>query len=144
VKETEFDENWNVVSRTSVIGKTKTPKSVRNIALPDAVVAAIEEWSLFCKEQKISSEYVFPNTKTGGFRKYSGLRSSLVRFVAKHKLEDEKITLYTFRHTFATILLEERENPKIVADMMGHTRVSTTLDLYSHVSRRAVSSKKTT
>ncbi|MCL2874524.1 MAG: tyrosine-type recombinase/integrase [Defluviitaleaceae bacterium] len=37
------------------------------------------------------------------------------------------------QHTFATILLEERENPKIVADLMGHTKVSTTLDLYSHV-----------
>jgi site-specific recombinase XerD len=29
--------------------------------------------------------------------------------------------------------LEERENPRIVADLMGHVKVSTTLDIYSHV-----------
>ena len=130
---TEFDENWNVVKRWSEIGETKTPKSVRSVAIPDAVVTVLQEWLLYCKENNISSDYVFPNTKTGDFRKYSGLRSSLQRFIQKYKLEDEKITLYKFRHTFATILLEERENPRIVADMMGHEKVSTTLDLYSHV-----------
>lgn len=138
VKETEFDEDWNVVSRRSVIGKTKTKKSVRNIAIPDAVVMALQEWLLHCQENDIKSEYVFPNTKTGEFRKYSGLRSSLERFKKKHGLEGEGITLYTFRHTFATVLLEERENPRIVADMMGHEKISTTLDLYSHVVTNSV------
>ena len=66
-------------------------------------------------------------------RTYSGLRSGLERFKKRHGLQDEGISLYTFRHTYATILLEQRENPKIVANLMGHTRVSTTLDLYSHV-----------
>jgi site-specific recombinase XerD len=66
-------------------------------------------------------------------RTYSGLRSLLERFKRKHKLQDEGISYYTFRHTFATVLLEQRENTKIVANMMGHTKVSTTLDLYSHV-----------
>jgi hypothetical protein len=31
------------------------------------------------------------------------------------------------------MLLEERENPKIVADLMGHVKVLTTLTTYSHV-----------
>ena len=43
-----------------------------------------------------------------------------------------------YRHTFATVLLEERENPRIVADMMGHEKISTTLDLYSHVVTNSV------
>jgi len=41
--------------------------------------------------------------------------------------------LYTFRHTFATMLLEKRENMKIVANLMGHASVTTTLKIYSHV-----------
>ena len=59
----------------------------------------------------------------------------------KYKLEAEKISLYTFRHTFATMLLEERENPKIVASLMGHKKVSTTLDIYSHVINKDVYEK---
>jgi site-specific recombinase XerD len=74
-------------------------------------------------------------------RTYSGLRSALTRFIKRHELEDEKITLYTFRHTFATMLLEQRENPKIVASLMGHVKASTTLNLYSHVVNNEVYEK---
>jgi site-specific recombinase XerD len=37
------------------------------------------------------------------------------------------------RHTSATLLLGRGMHPKIVSEMLGHTRISTTLDLYSHV-----------
>ena len=128
-----FDDSGNVVSHGAAIGATKTPKSVRTIVIPDIVVTVLKEWQLYCKGEKLHSEFVFPNTKTGGIRSYSGLRCLLTRFIKKHGLEDENITLYTFRHTFATMLLEQRESPKIVAQLMGHTKVSTTLDIYSHV-----------
>jgi len=36
-------------------------------------------------------------------------------------------------NTFAAMLLEQRENLKIVAGIMGHKRANTTLNLYSHV-----------
>jgi site-specific recombinase XerD len=97
------------------------------------VVGALREWKEYCTANGIHSDFVFPNTNTGEMRTYSGLRSSLERFKKRHGLQDENISLYTFRHTFATILLEQRENPKIVANLMGHSRVGTTLDLYSHV-----------
>ncbi|MCL2187757.1 MAG: site-specific integrase [Defluviitaleaceae bacterium] len=129
----EFDSEGNVISKGVKIGKTKTPKSVRTIVMPDAVVEALQEWKHYCKANDIHSAFVFPNTTTGEMRTYSGLRSNLERFKKRHGLQNEKISLYTFRHTYATILLEQRENPKIVANLMGHTRVSTTLDLYSHV-----------
>jgi len=129
-----FDDEGNVTSRGEAIGKTKTPKSVRTIQLPDKVICALNEWQKYCDAKNIVSDFVFPSTKTGTMRTYAGLRSLLKRFVEKHNLQDEKISLYTFRHTFATYLLEERENPRIVADIMGHVKVSTTLDIYSHAS----------
>ena len=137
----DFDEDGNVVSRKEVLGKTKTPKSIRTLLIPEVVAEALREWVLYCKEKNIVSEFVFPNTRTGGMRTYAGLRSMLQRFTKKHQLENEKITLYTFRHTFATILLEQRESPKIVAQLMGHTKVSTTLDIYSHVVSNTVYEK---
>lgn len=66
-------------------------------------------------------------------RTYSGLRSQLRRFIISHGLQSEGISLYIFRHTFATMLLEARENPKIVLALMGHAKTSTTLNIYSHV-----------
>jgi len=114
----EFDENWNVISHGAKVGTTKTKKSVCTIKMPDIVVEALLEWQLYCSQKVIHSEFVFPNTKTGEMRTYSSLRSLLRRFIIKHKLEKEGITLYTLRYTFATLLLEQRENPKIVMELM--------------------------
>jgi integrase len=44
-----------------------------------------------------------------------------------------RVTLYTLRHTYATLLLADGENPKTVSDALGHSKVSFTLDTYAHV-----------
>ena len=134
----EYDDAGKVIARSELIGSTKTANSVRDILLSDVVVQILKEWLEYCTEHNICSKFVFPNTKTGGMRTYAGLRSLLTRFIKKHGLEDEGISLYTFRHTFATMLLEERENPKVVAALMGHKKVSTTLNIYSHVVNKEV------
>ena len=100
--------------------------------MPGIVVDTLHEWRLYCHQKGIQSEFVFPNTKTGEMRTYSSLRSLLRRFMEKHNLQGMG-TLYTLRHTFATILLEQRENPKIVMELMGHSKIKTTLDQYSHI-----------
>jgi integrase len=43
------------------------------------------------------------------------------------------IRLYGLLHTCATLLLAAGENPKIVAERLGHNSVTMTLDTYSHV-----------
>jgi integrase len=48
-------------------------------------------------------------------------------------LGNEGFVLYSLRHSCATLLLSAGENPKIVAERLGHTSVKMTLDTYSHV-----------
>lgn len=43
------------------------------------------------------------------------------------------LTLYSLRHTMATLLLLAGTNPKIVSERLGHASVTLTLDTYSHV-----------
>ncbi len=40
---------------------------------------------------------------------------------------------YDLRHTFATWMLEQGENPKIVQEILGHSQITHTMDTYSHV-----------
>lgn len=40
---------------------------------------------------------------------------------------------HTLRHTHATILLQHNVNPKIVQERLGHSDISMTLTIYSHV-----------
>jgi integrase len=44
-----------------------------------------------------------------------------------------KTRTHDLRHTAATLLLAQRVNPKVVSEMLGHSTVSITLDIYSHV-----------
>jgi integrase len=41
--------------------------------------------------------------------------------------------LYDLRHTHATLLLANGENPKVAAERLGHSTIVLTLDTYSHV-----------
>ena len=43
------------------------------------------------------------------------------------------IRFHDLRHTAATTLLALGVNPKIVQEMLGHTEISMTMDIYSHV-----------
>jgi len=43
------------------------------------------------------------------------------------------VTVHILRHTAATLLLESGENPKIVQELLGHSSISVTMDVYSHV-----------
>ena len=37
------------------------------------------------------------------------------------------------RHTHATILLEQGVSPKVIQERLGHTTITTTMNVYSHV-----------
>jgi integrase len=45
-----------------------------------------------------------------------------------------QIPFHCLRHTFATLMMPNG-HPKVVQEMLGHSRVSTTLDIYSHASQ---------
>jgi integrase len=43
------------------------------------------------------------------------------------------VTLKGLRHTHATLLLELGEHPKVVQERLGHSPITTTMNIYSHV-----------
>jgi integrase len=45
------------------------------------------------------------------------------------------IRFHDLRHTFASLMMPSVKNPQIVQQMLGHSRISTTLDIYSHLSQ---------
>ncbi len=43
------------------------------------------------------------------------------------------LRLYDLRHSCATLLLAANENPKVVSERVGHSSITLTMDIYSHV-----------
>jgi integrase len=43
-----------------------------------------------------------------------------------------RIRFYDLRHTCASLLLAQGVSPRVVMDVLGHSQLSITMDLYSH------------
>lgn len=120
------------------IQETKTERSRRQVLLPPFAVKALERQRLRQNEERLrigslweENDLVFPN--------HVGRPLSSQNLTQRHfypllqRLSLPKIRFHDLRHTAATLLLAEGVHPKIVSEMLGHTQVGITLDLYSHV-----------
>ena len=86
-------------------------------------------------------QYVFPSKtlskdpETGGIRRHHVNRSNLQKAIRRAKEKagiTKRVTSHTFRHSFATHLLESGTNIRVVQKLMGHADVKTT-EIYTHV-----------
>ena len=122
-----------------VVGGCKTPTSIRTNYMPEILVEKLLAWRDYLESQPNGQELiapsapVFPSTRTWKRRTYSGFRSSYRHFLERNGLPTEHMNLHRFRHTAATMMLEEGINPRIVQEELGHADIKTTLGTYSHV-----------
>ncbi|ABB15009.1 site-specific tyrosine recombinase XerD [Carboxydothermus hydrogenoformans] len=81
---------------------------------------------------KPKSEKLFLNQQGAGLT-VRGIRYLISQIVKKAGL-NRKITPHTFRHSYATHLLEGGADIRAVQELLGHKRLSTT-EIYTHLSK---------
>lgn len=121
-----------------VFKRTKTEKG-RSVSLMPEVVEALRahrrrqdgERLLYSGPWK-DQDLVFPN-KTGSPMDWDNITARNYKPLREKAGLPETTRLYDLRHTFATLWLESGEHPKILQEILGHSRISVTLDTYSHV-----------
>ncbi|MBT9584667.1 site-specific integrase [bacterium] len=111
----------------------KTKGSHRTVTLPTGLVELL-------RAHKASQPPVSPQKADLVFRTLDGeplhagpLRRTDLRRLLKKAGLDERLHLYSLRHSQATIMLQAGVNPKVMAERLGHCSVQLTLDVYSHV-----------
>ncbi len=77
--------------------------------------------------------YFFIN-RLGKKTSSQSVRLLVKKYVRLSKI-NKKITPHTFRHTFATLLLEENVDIKYIQNLLGHSSILTT-QIYTHVSSK--------
>lgn len=78
-------------------------------------------------------ELVFPNRVGKPMDANNLYHRDWKNLLERAGLSDQGFTFHALRHTFATTLLRQNVNPKIVQHQLGHATISQTMDTYSHV-----------
>jgi integron integrase len=95
-------------------------------------------------------QYVFPSKKlskdpyTDIIRRHHVMESGLQKAVKKAVIRAEiykKATCHTLRHSFATHMLENGVNIRVLQELMGHSDVKTT-EVYTHVMQKDINQIK--
>lgn len=115
----------------------KTKHSIRTVPIPTNIISRLKDHKLEQSKNRLklgeayfNNDYVFANDfgyvlddKRPGRNLNSILKS----------IEIEPMKFHALRHTYATRLFEASVPPKTVQILMGHSDISTTLDIYTHV-----------
>lgn len=116
-------KSYQRIGRKDVVTAPKTPKSKRVITIPEFLVADLKDYldSLY---EVGDEERLLPITKY--FLEHEmqrGLKASGLK----------RIRIHDLRHSHASLLVELGFLPLEIADSLGHEKVETPLNTYSHL-----------
>jgi integrase len=122
-KTLKISKSLNRVGSTDVITEPKTAKSNRTISLPEFVVDAMIDYVklLYCR---MPEDRLFLVTK-------SYLEKEIVRGAKLAGLP--VIRIHDLRHSHASLLISRGVDIATVSNRLGHEKVTTTLNTYSHM-----------
>lgn len=126
----DFDNKLISINRTyqriggkDVFTSPKTRKSKRKIPIPDFLCQELSDY-IQSRYMLDADERLFPVTK-------SYLSHEMIRGCKKTGVK--KIRIHDIRHSHASLLINQGCDALMLADRLGHEKVSTTLNTYSHL-----------
>lgn len=123
-----------------VTGTTKTDKA-RIVALPEELITLLRKYQKWQTGER-TALYDAWNQSNLVFTRWNGevlvpnsINAKLDEFCKRHDLPH--INPHLFRHTTASILISSGVDVLSVSQMLGHSKISTTLNTYSHALEEA-------
>ena len=134
-----ISKNLSQTKQGYVVSTTKTKKSNRTISLDDRTLLTLKKWHLTQRKLLFKKGYnnnkmifVRPNNK---FITRNDIYQRSTRIAQTCNLHS--IGCHGFRHTHASLLFESGANFKEVQERLGHTDISMTMNIYTHVTQKA-------
>lgn len=114
----------------------KTKKSARVIPMSNKAKEALLHFQSLSKPFVNSQSYIVV-TQKGKISNARNIRRTLDAILVgcgfKEKNVNEGYGLHSLRHTFVSMLLNKGVDIKIISELVGHEKVSTTYNIYAHL-----------
>ncbi len=122
-KTLRVNKSYQRLKGRDIITTPKTPRSNRIIEISDNLANVLENYfeKLYDLKKK---DRIFPCTKY--------LFEHEIKRIAKAE-NMESIRLHDLRHSHASLLIHLGVNPVLISKRLGHEKVETTLNTYSHI-----------
>ena len=116
-------------------------KKDRYVMLSQRLLEVLRCWwrSQHPKGQKVAyrpEDYLFPGFRKGGHINVDSLQTAC-REAARAAGIDKRVTVHTLRHSFATHMLDNGTDIRVIQVLLGHSRIDTTAR-YTAVSPNAI------
>ncbi|MCX5888462.1 MAG: tyrosine-type recombinase/integrase [Deltaproteobacteria bacterium] len=108
-------------------------KKDRYVMLGESLLVLLRQYYQAVRPQ---GEYLFPGQKPQSHISTTAV-SSVLRKVIRETSLAKKVSMHTFRHCFATHLMEAGTDIRILQVLLGHSSIRTTLR-YTHITDRLV------
>lgn len=122
---------------TYEILEPKTQKSIRNIPMNDLVKNVLIEQKGRQDREKakykdiyVDNDLVFARSD-GRYLNQRKFMNKYHDFLKRYGIRDCRF--HDLRHSFASLLLESGTDMKVTSELLGHSTISTSMDIYSHV-----------
>jgi integrase len=121
----------------SIEGQPKTKSGRRSVLLAPLAVASLRRHRTRQTEQRLRAiawddlDLIFTNEVGRHIEATNLVRRSFRPLLERAELP--AVRFHDLRHTAATLLLGQGVHAKIVSEMLGHSNIAITMDLYSHV-----------
>ncbi len=118
-----ISKSYQHIGGRDVVTPPKTPKSIRTVSIPEFLRDELKAYTgrLYGLHKH---DRIFPCTKS--FFEHEMVRGT-------RDGEVKRIRLHDIRHSHASLLIELGFSPLAIADRLGHEKVETTLNTYSHL-----------
>jgi integrase len=154
----KIDKSLQHLPGMATFTKSTKTETTRIISVPASVIDLLKKYKLWQSEEKLNLGNLWHNEVSFIFTAFDGkaifpstISKWFLKFLRKHNeiiMNDDTISdkekyllpevnFHGIRHTHATILINQNTDIATISKRLGHAKISTTTDIYTHSLQKA-------
>lgn len=137
-REISINKTVSHIRGETVVSTPKTKSSIRRISVHSKLINKLKEWKAI-QEKLFTNQFALAHTNSVQVFQFrlTGTSRFHVRkkmdAIFRHHPEMKRIRIHDFRHSHVALLVDNREELVTIKERMGHSSITTTIDVYGHL-----------